>query len=166
MPDAERRLILLRHAKSSWEDPTLPDHDRPLSPRGRRAAKRVGKHLRHDKIPISSVLCSSARRARETVELVGPPGELLVENQLYAASAAQLLGRLRTVPDDAHTVLLVGHNPAIQELAAGLARDAESLAGRKFPTGGLATLSFSGSWASLAPERAELVTFVTPKELG
>jgi phosphohistidine phosphatase len=166
MADIERRLILLRHAKSSWDDPALADHDRPLSPRGRRAAKLIREHLRREEIAISLVLCSSARRARETVELVDPPGELMVEDRLYAASADQLLGRLRALPDDFQAVLLVGHNPAIQELAVGLARNAGDLAARKFSTGGLATLSFSGSWRSLAPEGTELVGFVTPKELG
>lgn len=166
MADPEHRLLLLRHAKSSWDDPELPDHDRPLAPRGRRAAKLIRGHLREKRIPISLVLCSSARRTRETVELVGPEGELKIEEELYSASSDRLLGRLRALSDDLETVMLVGHNPAIQELTAGLARDAGDLAGRKFPTGALATLSFTGSWHSLAPGRAELVSIVTPKELG
>lgn len=166
MPADERRLILLRHAKSSWDDPTLADHDRPLAPRGRGAAKLIRSYLREQPITISLVLCSSARRTRETVELVRPAGELRVEDELYAASADRLLRRLQALPDDVETVLLVGHNPAIEELAAGLACDASDLAGRKFPTGGLATLSFVGTWRSLARGRAELVSFVTPKELG
>jgi phosphohistidine phosphatase len=161
-----RRLLLLRHAKSSWDDPTLDDHARPLAPRGREAAKLISKHLRDEGIEISLVLCSSARRAVETVGLVAPTGELRIAPGLYAASADQLLECLQSVPPDAETVMLVGHNPSIQELATDLAGDPSELEGRKFPTGALATLSFGRPWPELAFGEADLVSFVTPRQLG
>jgi phosphohistidine phosphatase len=163
---ATKHLLLLRHAKSSWDDPGLPDHDRPLALRGRRASLAIGSYLREHEIPISLVLCSSARRTCETVELVQPGGELQIEEGLYGASVGQLLERLRRIPEEADVVMLVGHNPSIEELALDLAADPDQLAGRKYPTGGLAWLSFTGPWHSLGPAGAELTTFVTPRELG
>jgi phosphohistidine phosphatase len=163
---AERQLLLLRHAKSSWDDPALSDHDRPLAGRGRKAAKLIGEHLRHQQVPVALVLCSSARRARETVELVDPPGEIQVEREIYDASADQLLERLRGLSSDVEVAMLVGHNPAIQELAIALTRGTDDLAGRKFPTGALAMLSLAGPWQTLSPEQTELVAFITPKQLG
>lgn len=162
----DRRLLLLRHAKSSWDDPALADHDRPLAPRGRKASKLIRAHLRREQIDVSLVLCSSARRARETLELVSVSGPVEVERELYGASASQLLERLRRLPDELDAVMLIGHNPAIQELAVGLVADGSGLASRKFPTGALATLTFTGSWRALESGQAELAAFVTPKELG
>lgn len=162
----DRRLLLLRHAKSSWDDPALADHDRPLAPRGRKASKLIRAHLRREQVQVSLVLCSSARRARETLELVSVSGPVEVERELYGALASQLLERLRCLPDELDAVMLIGHNPAIQELAVGLLADGSALASRKFPTGALATLTFSGSWWALESGQAELAAFVTPKELG
>ena len=166
MSTTGKHLLLLRHAKSSWDDPALADHERPLSPRGRRAAKAIRSYLRKHEIPISLVLCSSARRTQETIELVDPGGEIEIEDGLYGASADELLDRLRQVPEAAIVVMLVGHNPSIGELAIGLARRRDELAARKYPTGGLAWFSFLGPWRSLAPGQAELTEFVTPRELG
>jgi phosphohistidine phosphatase len=164
MSDA-KLLLLLRHAKSSWDDPGLADHDRPLAPRGLEAAKRIGVRLRTDQTPVDLVLCSSARRARETLDLVAPPGEITIEDGLYGASADELLTRLRQVNDDVASVMLVGHNPAMQQLGVGLLSPADEAEIGKFPTGALATLTFPGSWRSLAPRRAQLVTYVKPRDL-
>ena len=161
----KRTLLLLRHAKSSWDDPSLADHDRPLAPRGRKAAKRIGELLRDERTEISLVLCSSARRASETYELARPPGELQVEPGLYGASAQQLLQRIRRVPDEVSSVMLIGHNPAIEDLALTLAADPTGLEGEKFPTAALATLTVTGSWRALAPRKAALANFVKPREL-
>lgn len=161
-----KRLLLLRHAKSSWDDPGLTDHDRPLSPRGRRAAARIGRHLSDHGVPVTLVLCSSARRARETLERVAPPGAVEIEPRLYGASAAELLARLRRLPEAQAVVMLIGHSPAIEELAAALATGPDPLAGRKFPTGGLATLTWAGTWSDLGPGKAALASFVVPRELG
>lgn len=158
-------LLLLRHAKSSWDDPALADHDRPLAPRGVKAATLIGARLRTDETLVSLVLCSSARRARETLDLVAPPGTIEIEDGLYGASAHELLGRLHQVPDEVGAVMLVGHNPAMHDLAVDLlSGDGEQVIG-KFPTAALATLTFTGSWSSLAARRAELVTFLKPREL-
>jgi phosphohistidine phosphatase len=161
-----RRLLLLRHAKSSWDDPSLADHDRPLAPRGRKAAKRIGAHLRREQIPVVLVLCSSARRARETLDLVAPPGEIQFERELYGATAAELVERLRRVRDDVDAVMLIGHEPAMSDLAIWLSGPDSELADRKFPTGALATFAFTGPWGALGTERAELDAFVTPRELS
>lgn len=117
-------------------------------------------------IRISLVLCSSARRARETLDLIAASGEIQIERELYGASADQLLERLRRVPDEVDAVMLIGHNPAIQDLAVGLVGGASELSARKFPTGALATLTLTGPWRALAPRHAELAAFVTPRELG
>jgi phosphohistidine phosphatase len=164
MSDA-KLLLLLRHAKSSWDDPALADHDRPLAPRGLRAAARIGARLRNDQTPVDLVLCSSARRARETLDLVAPPGEIEIEDGLYGASANGLIERLRQLGDDVTSVMLVGHNPAMQDLAVELLAGADQEAIGKFPTGALATLTFPGSWRSLAAGRAGLVTYLKPREL-
>lgn len=161
-----KRLFLLRHAKSSWDDSSLADHDRPLAPRGRKAAKRIGAHVRREQIPVVLVLCSSATRARETLDLVAPPGEIRLERELYGATAAELLERLRRVPDQVGAVMLIGHEPAMRDLAVGLIGPDSELADRKFPTAALATLTFTGPWDALGPERAELTAFVTPRELS
>lgn len=152
------RLYLLRHAKSSWKDASLPDHDRPLAPRGRRASKAIGRYLRDQDVVPELVLCSSAKRARQTLERLGPAGlDARIEPELYGASAHELLARLRSVPEQVGSVMLIGHNPAMQQLAYELAGLDD-----KFPTAALATLECSG-WRTL--EHAELVDFVRPREL-
>jgi phosphohistidine phosphatase len=163
-------LSLLRHAKSSWDDATLPDHERPLAPRGRRDAKRIADHLRKLGREPDLVLCSTAVRARETLELVRPAFQestVALEDELYAASAAKLLARIRFVPDAVTSVMLIGHNPGLQELALVLASAGDELERleEKFPTAALATLAFEKAWSRLAPEDATLAAYVVPKQL-
>jgi phosphohistidine phosphatase len=167
------RLYLLRHAKSSWNDASLPDHERPLAPRGRRAAKLMGDHLSEEDIHPALVLCSSSVRTRETLSRIGkalddePPVQF--EEGLYGAGAEQLLERLRQLPADLSSVLLIGHNPGVHELALGLAGSGVQLARleEKFPTAALATLEFElETWADLEPGGGELVGYVVPRELG
>jgi phosphohistidine phosphatase len=166
-----KRLYLLRHAKSSWDDPTLADHDRPLAVRGRRASRVIADHLQRERVTPTLVLCSSARRARETLEQIGTgledDVEVQVEGCLYAASASDLLDRLRKVDAGVDSAMLIGHNPAIQELALGLAVGGLQLERLRagFPTAALATLAFQSSWGELKPSAAELVGFVKPREL-
>jgi phosphohistidine phosphatase len=121
--------------------------------------------VRREQIPVDLVLCSSARRARDTLDLVAPPGEVRIERELYGATAAEVLDRLRCVPDEVDAVMLIGHEPAIRELSVGLVGRGSELADRKFPTSALATLTFTGPWSSLAPGNAELAAFVTPRDL-
>lgn len=168
-----RTLYLLRHAKSSWDDPTLADHDRPLALRGIRATSAVAEHLRHAEVVPDVVLCSAAQRTRETLERLGEAipddCEVHLEDRLYGAPAKVLLGRLRTLPDDARRVMLIGHNPALQELALRLAASGSPLdrMAHKFPTAALATLEASiDTWSDLAPGCAHLTSFVRPKDLG
>ena len=165
-----KRLFLLRHAKSSWDDPGLADHDRPLAPRGRRSAALMASHLRDEGIRPELVLCSTAVRTRETLEgaRLSDAGEVAFERDLYAASADTLLARLRRVPDAVESALLIGHNPGMQDLAVMLARSGAELerVERKLPTGALATLELDGGWSDLGPGRAKLVAFVRPKQLG
>jgi phosphohistidine phosphatase len=116
------------------------------------------------------VLCSSALRTRETLELVQPglgPAEVLVERGLYGASSGELLRRLREVPREVDSVMLIGHQPAIQELALDLAAEGSEIErlSAKFPTAALATLSFAGEWSELGEEGAELIAYVKPKQL-
>jgi phosphohistidine phosphatase len=164
MSSNPKRLFLLRHAKSSWDDPGLADHDRPLAPRGRRATKLMASHLRQEGIRPALVLCSTAARARETVEGVGLSDDAVFERQLYGASADELLARLRRVPHEVESTMLVGHNPGMHDLALllGAAGDVE----RKLPTGALVTLELDGAWSELGPGAVELVAFVRPKQLG
>jgi phosphohistidine phosphatase len=167
-----RKLFLLRHAKSSWDDPGLADHDRPLAPRGRRAAKVIAAHLRDQGIAPELVLCSSSQRTRETLERIAPAladGVVLeIEREFYAAPASTLLSRLQAVGDDVESVMLIGHNPGIEQLALTLAGDGEKLAEvrRKYQTAALATLEFEGRWRELEPGAARLADFVKPKQLA
>jgi phosphohistidine phosphatase len=167
-----RQIFILRHAKSSWDDPGLDDRDRPLASRGRRAVEMMAQHLQVRQIHPGLVLCSPARRTRETLEGVSPTGERLIEPELYSANGPELLERLRTVPEEIESVMVIGHNPAMQTLTLRLAGGQSALEGsdlaavqRKFPTGALATLSFEGEWNRLGPGRARLTAFVRPKAL-
>jgi phosphohistidine phosphatase len=164
-------LYLLRHAKSSWDDPARADHDRPLAPRGVRAARRMGEHLREAGVAPDLVLCSSAVRARQTVELVAPAlghADVQFEEALYAAASDQLLERLRAVPEAVGSVMLVGHNPGLQDLALDLAGSGGKLPqlAAKLPTGALAVLRTRWAWAALAEADAELVDLVVPRALA
>ena len=165
------RLYLLRHAKSSWDDPRLDDRDRPLAPRGGRAAKLIRGHLREEGIEPELVLCSPARRARETLAGISPAlgntSDIRFDEALYTFSVGELLAAIRTANDAVGSVMVIGHNPAIQELALSVARggaEREAVA-RKFPTGALATLELDHGWSSLASQSGELVGFVRPKDL-
>jgi phosphohistidine phosphatase len=166
-----KQLFLLRHAKSSWDDAELIDHDRPLAPRGRRAMRLIAEHLAREGVTPALVLCSSARRARETLERIAPAlGDALpvqIERELYAASDGRLLERLRRVEDGVESVMLIGHNPGVEQLALSLAGGGQDLAvlSGKYPTGALATLEFSGRWGNLRPGSADLTDFITPKRL-
>jgi phosphohistidine phosphatase len=166
-----RQLFILRHAKSSWDNPGLEDHQRPLAPRGQHACAVMADHLRTNAVKPELVLCSSARRTRETLEGVAPTGEHLIEPQLYSASAEDVLGRLRQLPGDVSSVMVIGHNPTLQMLILRLARRdgdgaVRSAVERKFPTGALATLTFECAWSELAAGSAHLAEFLTPKGLS
>jgi phosphohistidine phosphatase len=169
----EKQLFILRHAKSSWDDPGLDDHERPLAPRGMRAVEALRAYVRSSGIHPVQVLCSSSRRTRETLEGVAPDGERLIESGLYDASCDSLIERLTRVPDEVASVMIIGHNPAMQMLVLRLtgANGSDPVGPdlaevrRKFPTGALATLTFDCAWSDLAPACARLTSYVWPKGL-
>ncbi|HVM56672.1 MAG TPA: histidine phosphatase family protein [Gaiellaceae bacterium] len=170
-----KRLYLLRHAKSSWDEPGVADIDRPLAPRGRKAAKRIAAYLRRTGAAPAVVLCSSALRTRQTLDAIRPAlggdPEVLVEDELYAADAGTLLTRIRAVPPAAGSVLLIGHNPGLGDLALSLAGggDAELLGRLRegLPTGALATFAIAAdAWDDLAAGGAELTAYVVPRDLS
>jgi phosphohistidine phosphatase len=97
---------------------------------------------------------------------VAPRGKIRIERELYGATSAELLERLRRVPDEAFVVMLIGHEPAVRDLAVRLVGRGSELADRKFPAGALATLKFTGPWSTLGPDQAELAAFVSPRELA
>jgi phosphohistidine phosphatase len=166
-------LWLLRHAKSSWDEPDLPDRLRPLAGRGVRAARAMAGHLRATAVGPDLVLCSPARRAVQTWEGVAPgvPPDTVVEidEAIYHAEGDELLARLRDVQSGIGSVLVVGHNPGLQDLAVDLVGSGDpGLRERlltKFPTGALATLEVPGEWPDMKWGAASLVAFVVPREL-
>lgn len=168
-------LLLLRHAKSSWDDPALDDFDRPLTKRGTKAATAIGQHLDSAGLAPSLVLCSTAVRTRATVTLVlreinAVTPAVVFEDALYLASAATLLARVRESEARHKTVLLVAHNPGLHALALELAgegrRDVLADLAMQFPTAALAHLAFrSRDWNSIGPASGELVEFLLPRKL-
>jgi phosphohistidine phosphatase len=172
-----RQLILLRHAKSAWPD-EVPDHERPLAPRGRRDAQAAGKWLRKSGHVPDLVLCSTARRARQTWQLaeenLGADPQTVFEDRVYGASSAGLLDLARQTQTDVRSLLIVGHDPAMRGLSLELVgertddADAEALSRvrAKYPTAAIAVLSFPGGWAELSPGEARLVEFVVPDDFG
>ena len=167
-------LSLLRHAKSSWDDASLKDFDRPLSERGETAAPRMGAYMAAQGLAPELVLCSPAVRARQTLDLVLPhlaAGPTVVyEDRFYLAAPSVMLARVRKIEAKVRHVLIVGHDPGMQGLALELAGtgDAETLRslGRKFPTGALAVIRFNArDWSRIGPSKGRLELFATPKTL-
>jgi phosphohistidine phosphatase len=175
--EGSRTLYLLRHAKSSWAQPRLDDHERPLNGRGRRAAALMAEHIASLPVRPALVLCSTALRTRETLAaLLDALGDgarrrpaVEIERGLYLAPPEALLLRVREAPEDCAALLLIGHNPGMHQLACALAGDrgahAAKLA-RKFPTAALASFRISGPWAELRRSTALLTGYATPGELA
>jgi phosphohistidine phosphatase len=166
-----RRLVVLRHAKSAWPD-GVDDHERPLAPRGRRDAPAVGRALAAADWRPDLALCSTAVRARQTWELAAAewatPPPVRHDPRLYAADVPELLAAVREVPDEVRTLLLVGHNPGLEELVLTLAgdslNDALEQVRTKFPTSAIAVLTWYGdTWRSLGPGMALLTDMTVPR---
>lgn len=164
----------MRHAKSSWDDPKLPDHTRPLNPRGRAAALSMRKVLRDLGLAPDVILVSSARRTLQTLEALEPWDETpLIEpmDALYLAAPEALFAALNAVAETARSVMLIGHNPGMHELALALvgaidpANPAMLRLSEGYPTGALAEFTVPGPWSGLAPAGARLVRFVAPRDL-
>jgi phosphohistidine phosphatase len=156
-------LYLLRHAKSSWDDATLRDFDRPLNSRGREAAERIGKHLAGEKLHRPLVICSPALRTRETAQLVTSRLDAAVrfDDRLYEASLSDLSQVVSDIPVDKDVAILIGHNPGFEELLAFLTNDR-----RRLPTCALAKIQLDVvSWKDVRTGEGNLEWFIVPKEL-
>ena len=169
-----KRLGILRHAKSGWDDPALADFDRPLNERGREAAGRVGEEFRKLQLDYDLALVSPARRAVETFALVsggwGIDLDLRSEPRLYGASLAELSAIIAEAPPQVERLLLVGHNPGLHDLAKRMSSDdgspARASLAAKLPTGSLVEIVLgSGSWAEAAASPGELLRFLRPRDL-
>jgi phosphohistidine phosphatase len=165
-----KTLHLLRHAKSSWKDPGLDDHDRPLSKRGRETARGIAAYLRRAKIVPDLVICSTAVRARQTLDPIAKaikPPKVVLEKGIYEVAQEKIWKHLRGLPKSADCVLLIGHNPGLHDLALSLVdADSDELVpppGGKFPTGAMASFRFDGAWKKLRPHSAMLFSYATPK---
>jgi len=169
-----RRLMLLRHAKSDWSAPGARDRDRPLSPRGREAAPKMGAYMaRHALVP-DLIVASPATRVAETLEHLLPAfrqaPKIRRDDRLYETGANTLLDVIKEAPKSAHSLLLVGHNPGIAELAALLMASGDVEARQqlieKFPTAALAVIDFPlDDWSKLHPKAGRLDRFVMPRAL-
>lgn len=174
-----KTLYLLRHAKSSWGDATLPDHERPLNERGRKAAIAMGRYLRKLPDHPAVVLASTASRVAETLELILPElaGDVAVirDRALYLATPKTLLQRLHATSTETDSILIIGHNPGIHEFALQLSgevasEDALEMRDRmkdKFATAALAVIRFPEAqfWREVKPGRGRLEAFVRPRDL-
>ncbi|GAA1239189.1 histidine phosphatase family protein [Kitasatospora nipponensis] len=171
--DTPHRIIVLRHAKADW--PPVSDHERPLADRGRHQAPAAGAWLADSGINPDYVLCSTSVRTRETWklavhELPKRTRRTVFEERIYEASAGEIIEVLKETPEDVADLILVGHNPGVQNLTEVLAGDVSigdeltRLRQGGFPTAGLAVLSFEGSWKSVEPGVARLVSFYVPPQ--
>jgi len=137
-----KTLLLLRHAKSSWDNPDLADHDRPLNHRGQKDAPRMGKIMRDKGLLPDLILCSSAVRARQTLELANEAlayyGEIEYREELYSFEPGAYLRAIHDIPSVNQLVMIVGHNPSIQEVLTGLTGEYMSM-----PTAALAEIELS-----------------------
>lgn len=160
-----KNLLLLRHAKSSWKDPDLADFERPLNDRGRKAAASIGRYIAQEDINIDLVISSPAVRARQTIELVLRSAkrsvELRFDQLIYEASPSRLLEIISQTEDERKSVMLVGHNPGMEELLALLVGGEQHM-----PTASLArVLLHSKKWDKVPGGKAELDSFVKARDL-
>jgi len=171
---AMHQLLLLRHAKSAWDDPSLPDHARPLNARGRRAGRLIAEEMTRRGLAPDVVLVSSARRTLQTLEALQPlegPPIVTVTDELYLAPWQVMLSVLHRVPDTARSVLLLGHNPGLHELALNLLPPEQppspmlTRLREAYPTAALAEYTIAPPWRLLRAGGARLSRYVLPREL-
>jgi phosphohistidine phosphatase len=170
-----RTLILFRHAKSSWDHPELEDFDRPLSPRGQKAASRMAAYIAENGLIPDHVICSTARRTRETLDLALPfwksDPAIDYADALYHANPETLLTIVRDAPGTARNVMIVGHNPGLEAFATRMIGSGDKklrlALASTFPTAALAAIIFEArNWAKLESGSGRLAFFTTPKELS
>lgn len=166
------RLLLLRHAKSSWDDTSGDDFDRPLNGRGRAAAPVMGSHIAVHGLAPDRILCSSARRTRETLAALLPylddDVDIRLTRELYFAGEDRMIDQIRAHGGNATTLLVIAHNPGLQETALALVADAEApivaKIAEKFPTAGLAVIDFPAmKWVDIEPRTGKAVAFLKPQ---
>jgi len=160
-----KTLLILRHAKSSWKDTSLADFDRPLNGRGKRAAEVMGRFIKREKIKPDLVLASPALRARETVKLVLKAAkldpEVKFDELIYGAGVVELMKAISEVGPGVETLLLVGHNPGMEQLLHLITGQVE-----RVPTATLAKIDCGiDKWADIAKAKGSLLLLVRPKEL-
>lgn len=170
-----KRLTLLRHAKSSWDDPVARDFDRPLNPRGIRAARRMGGYLRDENIAFDRIISSPAIRCAETLnhvwEGLGRAPDVLWDRRIYLASAPTLCDVIHEASDQSDHLLLCGHNPGLEDLILALIPDEQGNELRdaveeKFPTAALAEITFPvAQWSAITNGTGTLTRFVRPRDL-
>lgn len=168
-----RALTLLRHAKSSWDDRTQRDFDRPLNERGRRAAAVMGAFIKAEGLAFDHVLASPAIRVRETIACaeaaLGRPLGAQFDKGIYMASSVTLLEHLAAVAGNPARILLIGHNPGLEDLALQLLPETDPLRAlvlEKYPTASLAELTLpADSWAEATDGTARLTRFTRPRDL-
>jgi len=167
-----KRLLILRHAKSSWSEAGLGDHERPLNKRGRKAAPLMGAWMAHQGYRPDGILCSSSVRTRETLDLVRPylgrKIPVMIERRVYLADAHRLLTLLRNLPADWDSALLIGHNPGLAELVE-LLRDpgaSRCAAAGKSPTAALAVFDLPVTdWTRVDSGMGALIELTRPRDL-
>lgn len=160
-----KTLLLLRHAKSDWDDSSLRDFDRPLAARGERDAPRIGKALRKRGVLPDMIISSPAARARATAKAVSQAAKLAIEIEfdeaVYGATSSALMKLIRRLPDGTRCALLVGHNPGFEDLVGRLTRSHE-----RMPTAALACVEFDiDDWDDVEDKKGRLVWLLTPKHL-
>jgi phosphohistidine phosphatase len=169
-----KQLAILRHAKSDWGNPGQSDFERPLNKRGRKAAKKIGRELKAQGFSCDQIVCSPAARARETVERFEKGYEGLppvtFEPGLYMCSTGTLIGLINALPDDARTVMIVGHNPGFHDIVLRMTRangnGLREKVGANYPTGAFALVDFPvESWADVEPSTGEIRQVIFPREL-
>lgn len=174
-----RRLLLLRHAKSSWDSDDLDDSARPLAARGRRAAPVIGRHISGQGLVPDLVLCSTAERARQTLELVvaewergaGDRAKVTTRSSLYLASAGELLATVKRLDQEVESVMIVGHNPGLEAFASLLSGEGDpegmKTMAKKFPTAAFAVIDLDiSTWKDASPDSGFLRSFVRPRDLA
>ena len=167
-----KKLYLLRHAKSEWDDPELDDFDRPLNERGRRNAQKMAAFLTEVDIQPSLILCSAAKRAAETCDFFKNDSlPVKYEDNLYLASAETLIDYVQRLHDQHQSVLIVAHNPGLEDLTLEYGRNGDTKFWQqvsfKYPTASIAELEIdSPSWSGFKTSNARLVNFVRPKDLS
>jgi len=161
-----KKIFLMRHAKSSWKDSNIPDHDRPIKKKGEKDAKAMGKMLKSKKLTPDVILCSSAERAKQTAELfkeaISYEGKIEFNDKLYMAEVNDLIGAIKNAPKKTKNVMVIGHNPGLEALLQTLTGKVETL-----PTSSIAYISIPiDEWSDLSPEvDGKLKKLWRPKDL-